>query len=583
MDAGILKVYNISDLNYVTTIEMTTDYEESSSIYMDSTQNILFIHNYDVTSMVDETDIYMVGSDFTLYYLNNFKGGMFPKNNAVKEMGCLGINYFAIENNGLYCNNIFPCTQDVILNGGTGEMLTFNKPLGYSARVIYKIYFTFNDKKEMENNKINPRSFQDMVLNMLLPQTRVNDELQEAEGLNVFGSFMVIDNEESEELTDEHSKRIGFAYSYAQKRSINYPTLQGTSDLTSYYINKRLGKIQLKYEFDYTTANAHFTHVQTGTNAMITSGMNSPDGRCYAPKIVAEFKRDKAQDFINTYGHKIFCGVAKGVAQNFYILSKNEENTIYKLNLNLFDAEYMSITSDLSNKPIVLEEVNLNNDKIYQVLHLTTTRMFYAFSKEKMYIYDEDFNFVEHVKLPFIDENIENTVEQVYFGSKQNMFALITQNNVQYLINYDYINKKEQWKLRIDALDYYSDEISCFGTDGEYLYINKKTTINSLESYYILTYKITDDGLELETFNQSRCMENTSLIYTKEFPTKYFFIEVSDYLYDKNNYNEDITSNAQSSIFLSKSFPYITAAHKIRLPGTKTKNDYFEGVFELKM
>lgn len=578
MENGLLRVYDIETCHYVSTIITDVKYSISSTIYIDSTNNIVFIKDGETK----DTDIYLIDKDLNLYFLYRYKGkydDVFTTLRNMRPMGCLGQNYFAADNGGLCCSHIFPCTQDVIYNAGSGELVTMNKPLGYSARVIYKIYFTFNDTKDLPNNVINPRAFQDMFLNMLLPN-------QNCEGLNVFGSFMVCDNGKDDGLTNDHTKRTGFAYSYSQNRNIHYPTLQGLSDLSTAYINKKLGKIQLKYEFDYSVANDHFTHIQAGTNAMIVAGMNNPDGRCYAPKIVSEFGKTEAQNLINNYGHKIFCGVAEGVAQKFYILGKNAKNTIYKLNINLFDNEYMSITSDLSNGEKVLEEVNLNDDEIYQVLHLTTTRNFYAFSKQKMYIYDEDFNFIEHQSLPFIDDNIDKTTKQLYFGFNELMIAFITQDNVDYIICYDYINKNTKWKIRADSLDYYNNQykIGCFGSDGEYVYINMLTTINAVQSYYILTFRITDDGLELETFNQSRCMASSSLIYTKGFPTKYFFIEVSDFNWAKDTYKDDISNqDNRPAIYLCKSFPYITATHKINVEGTKTENDYFEGVFELKM
>lgn len=582
MNNGIAKAYNISDLSYSRTLNFgDNNYGEQSSIYRDGSDCILYVFDYNVTTQeTQRTDIFLVDSNLSTMFINSFYYNSNAKNGkTLYPISTLGNNIFYDTYTKQFYNNfIFPCSQDVILNGGTGELLTFNKPLGYSAKVIYKIFFDFDDKKQCENQKINPRAFQDMFLNMLLPSD------DKTEGINCFGSFMVVDNEKNEGLTTAHTKKNGFANLYSQDKSPYLPTTQGVCDMSGCYINRMQGILQYKYEFDYNVANGHVTHIQTATNNMKIDGMNSSDGRCYAPKKIAKFESNLAKNLINTHGHKIFLSDARSDASKCYILSKSAKNTIYELNLNFFDREYISITQNSGKNAIILQEVNLNDEEIHQVIYITSLRKFLAFSDKKIYFYDESWNFIEHKPLPFVDSLLSSAQAVTYHGGMQNLYGLTkTADNKPKIFCYNFVENKMIWEVEDFGFNF--EEICAMSSDDEYIYINAVCNINTLTSCYFLVYKITKTGLELETYNQSRRIYKGSLISTRGLLTKHCFIETNSEEI-MTQYREDLDdefTTREPAIHLSKSLPYITATHKLTYDATKTTDDFFEGIFQMKI
>lgn len=589
--SGKILLYD-SDVNFIKELDAGMTFGVHSTVYHDGAEN-LYIYDYNLTSMQTKTTyIYSVSNEFELTLINSFnkdgEGVETAKDGkTLYPISVLGIQLFFDTYSGyFYSNHIFPCSQDVILNGGTGEILTYSKPLGYSAKIIYKIYIDIEDKEVYENQKINTRVFQDMILNMLLPSD------SETEGINSFGAFHVVDNDESGDdsvksgdvggdETSVDSPVIGFAYLYGQKRSPYFPNSQGLVDLTNCNINRYTGIIQYRYEFDYNVSNGHFTHIQTSTNAPITNGMNTPTGRCFAPKRIAKFRQDLAEDLLNVHGDKIVFNQSNNKA---YILSKSIKNTVIPITLVLFDSEYMEITQNLSRNGIPLEQVTLNNETANQIIYVTTHRRFIVFSEAKMYLYDDEFNFIEHQPIPFQDTNLPSYTTTMYHGGMQNLYAFTRDaDNKLRLIVYSFIDN--EIKFEFNNWGYQFDEIGAVGTDDEYVYINCRTTINTLNSWFFLVFKIEEDTLELKTYNQSRQIVDGSLISTRGLLGKYMFLETTNYM-NKNNFPED-TQNTLSpitqSIYVSKSQPYMSAAHKLSNPADKTVDDFFEGIFQMKL
>lgn len=578
MACGVVKAYNFKDLSFIKNIDFgNRTYNANSTIYVDGTDIMLYIYDYNLTTMeTKRTDIFCVTEDCNLTYINSFNFNSNARDGkTLYPITCLGVNIlYDTYYNHFYNNHIFPCTQDIILNGGTGEQLTFNKPLGYAAKLIYEICFDFDDEEECENQNINPRAFQDMFLNMLLPSDK------NLEGINSFGSFMVCDNEKNEGLTTAGTKKIGFANLYSKEKSIYLSETQGICDMSGCYINRKNGLLQLKYEFDYNVANGNITHVQTGANNMIITGMNNVDGRCYAPKKIAKFEEKTANDILNTYGHKVFFG-DEGKC---YFIDKCHKNTIFMVEMNVFDREYMYITSQSAKNAIVLENINLNNEVMHQVVYIASIKHFICVTEQKMYLYDENWCFIEHKELPFVNSSIFTTNNVTYHGGMQSMYCLLENDDNKYkIICYNFVDKEIKWEF--EDFGYNIEKIEAMCSDDEYIYINCKCNINTLTSYYFLTYKITETGLKLETYNQSRQIVNGSIVWTRGFLGKHMFLETTSYK-DKNEYPEDLdTLNVpiNQSIFLSKATPYITATHMLNNDTEKTKDDFFEGIFQVKL
>ncbi|OUQ15039.1 hypothetical protein B5E87_00265 [Massilimicrobiota sp. An142] len=581
MSGGVLRIYKSDDLSFIKTVDFgNTIYGPQSHIYKDGSDLIIYVYDYNVTSMqTKRTDIYGISDDLSFVKINSFTHtSLAESGERLYPMNHLGYNIFYDTYSGYFYNNhIFPCTQDVIIDGGTGETLSFSKPLGYSAKIIYKIYFDFEDKDECENQKINPRVFQDMVLNMLLPSD------SKTEGINSFGSFLVVDNGDNQGLTTANTPKIGFANLYSQEKSPYLPYTQGIADITGCNINRLSGILQYRYEFDYNVSNGHISHIQTSTNSMIITGMNSPDGRCYAPKRIAKFNEEHASPIINEHGHKILITDNTSGDAKAYILSKSLKNTILELYLNFFDKENIDITLNAAKNPIVLEEVNLNNQEVMQVVYIASIRKFACFTSEKLFWYDENWNFIEHENLPFKDASINSTYNVTYHGGMEDVYAIIKENDNYKIIRYNFVKKEIIWE--VSDFGYNLERVEAIACDDEYLYINCKTSINTVDSYYFLTYKIKNDGLELETFNQSRQIINGSIISTRGILGKYIFLETTEGVI-RNEYPEDLDKYGESinqGMFLSKSTPYITATHVLENDVEKTKDDFFEGIFQMKL
>ena len=102
---------------------------------------------------------------------------------------------------------------------------------------------------------------------------------------------------------------------------------------------------------------------------------------------------------------------------------------------------------------------------------------------------------------------------------------------------------------------------------------------------------MTEEGLKFETFNQSRKIIDGSIVWTHDIIAKNCFIETTEYA-KKDENREDliptttggIVTTIPQGIYLSKSMPYICATHMLHNNGaTKTQDDFFEAIFQMKV